>query len=436
MASHNPLQTDIDQASGWYALMPIPGPTDRLRGNQKSDWVVVGAGVTGLSAARRLAELDPGARVVLLEEYRIGYGTSGRNSGFVIDTPRHTETFDPSYSRRVSRLVTAGLAQLERLVREHEIECGWSRCGHLHAIVEANWVGKLESICRALDSVGEDYAWLERDALADVVGTRHYHAAIFMPRTVFMNPVELCRGLANTMPSNVEVFEESPVRRIEPSSPVQIECAEGSISAGKVLLTTNAFTPKLGFLQRELCPMVAYASLSRPLTDDEDAAMSGEPEWGITPAVPMGPTIRRTRSRRILYRHGVRYTDNFLVDGALRRKLRATHEESVRRRFPMLTDLEMEYTWGGVYCMTRRSAGFFGRLLPDIFGSGGSGGTGIPRGAISGALLAEYSLGSESDLIRDAQAISGPARLPPEPLLGFGVNARLWWQRRRATGEC
>jgi glycine/D-amino acid oxidase-like deaminating enzyme len=416
--------------------MPAPGPADRLQGGQRADWVVVGAGITGLSAARRLAELDPGARVVLLEEYRIGYGTSGRNSGFIIDTPLHSGASDPSYSQRFSRIVTAGLAQLEGLVRTHQIECEWSSCGHLQAIVEDKWLGKLENICRTLDSIGEDYEWLERDAVAKMVGTRHYHAAVFLPRTVLMNPVALCRGLANTLPSNVELFEESPVRSIEPGSPVQIKCAEGSISARNVLLTTNAFTPKLGFLRRELCLMAAYASLSRPLTDDEEAAMSGETEWGIAPAVPMAPTIRRTRSGRILYRCGVRYTDEFRVDDALRRKLRASHEEALRRRFPMLADLEMEYTWGGVYCMTRHWAGFFGRLMPGIFASGGYAGVGIPRGAITGTLLAEYSLGHETDLIRDAQALSGPTRLPPEPLLGLGVNARLWWKRQRATAEC
>ncbi len=48
---------------------------------------------------------------------------------------------------------------------------------------------------------------------------------------------------------------------------------------------------------------------------------------------------------------------------------------------------------------------------------------------ISGKLLAEYALGSESDLIADVQAVSGPQRLPPKPLLGLGVRARLAWYR-------
>ena len=435
MPEHRLSLTDMRHAPGWYAMLPPPAPARRLEGAHNADWVVVGAGVTGLGAARRLAELDPQARVILLEEHRLGYGASGRNSGFVIDIPHLSEGFDAAHNRRVSRVVLAGHAELERLVREHGIECEWSRRGHLHAIVESRWVGKLESTCRTLDMLDEEYEWIEGDALADMIGTRHYHAAVYTPRTALMNPAALCRGLGETMPGNVEVFEESPVRRVAPGSPVRIDCAAGSIRAGNVLLTTNAFITALGFLRRELFPMIACCSLSRPLTEDEQAAMSGEPDWGITPAGPAGSTVRRTPSKRMLFRHGTRYTGEFRMSEGMRRNLRATHEAGVRKRFPMLADLEMEYTWAGVFCMTRNWASIFGRIGSGVFASLGYAGIGVPRGTISGRLLAEFALGAESDLIRDIQALSGPKRLPPEPWLGLGVNAKLWWWHRRGRAE-
>ena len=88
---------------------------------QIADWVVIGAGVTGLAAARRLAELAPGARILMLDDYRIGYGASGRNSGFIIDTPHLTEKFDVNANRRISRLVIAGLTELEGQVHDARI---------------------------------------------------------------------------------------------------------------------------------------------------------------------------------------------------------------------------------------------------------------------------------------------------------------------------
>jgi glycine/D-amino acid oxidase-like deaminating enzyme len=101
----------------------------------------------------------------------------------------------------------------------------------------------------------------------------------------------------------------------------------------------------------------------------------------------------------------------------------------VRKRFPRLDKLEFEHTWAGVFCMTRNYASYFGRLEQGVFAALGYCGVGLPRGTISGKLLAEYALGFESDLIRDVQAVSGPKRLPPEPFLGIGVRARLAWHR-------
>ncbi len=63
MTSRDPLLTDMTHAPGWYAMLPPPAPANHLKGEQNADWVVVGASVTGLGAARRLAELDPEARV-------------------------------------------------------------------------------------------------------------------------------------------------------------------------------------------------------------------------------------------------------------------------------------------------------------------------------------------------------------------------------------
>src|SRR5262245_21137982 len=77
--------------SGWYASLPKPPPVRQLSGQQKADWVVVGAGFTGVAAARRLAELAPNSRVVLIEAQRVGMGASGRNAGFIIDVPHNAD---------------------------------------------------------------------------------------------------------------------------------------------------------------------------------------------------------------------------------------------------------------------------------------------------------------------------------------------------------
>jgi choline dehydrogenase-like flavoprotein len=85
-----PLPHD-DATCGWYCTLPEPAPARRVRGDERADWVVLGAGVTGLAAARRLGELRPDDRILLIDAQRVGYGASGRNAGFILETPHYTE---------------------------------------------------------------------------------------------------------------------------------------------------------------------------------------------------------------------------------------------------------------------------------------------------------------------------------------------------------
>ena len=423
--------TDMGQAPGWYSILPQPTPANRLQGHQVSDWVVVGAGVTGLAAANRLAELEPDSRIMLIDEFRVGYGASGRNAGFIIDTPHLSEQLDEDTNRKISRLVIAGREELERKVCQNNIDCEWSARGHLTAVVKSKREEKLNATARTLEASGEDYQWLDKDALAAVVGTSYYHAAVLTPRTVLINPAAMCRGLGEALPENVELFEETRVLNVEAGTPVKIDCSEATISTSNVLLTTNAFITKLNFLKRQVFPLIGCASLSRELSEEEQAAMGGDSDWGITGY----GTVRRTLSNRILARQDTYYSGNFRLTQNKRRQLHDSHKAGIKKRFPMLDKLDFEHTWAGVYCMTRNWSSYFGRLAQGVFASLGYCGVGLPRGTISGKLLAEYALGSESALINDVQDVSGPTILPPEPFLGLGVRSRLAMHHWRSKQE-
>jgi glycine/D-amino acid oxidase-like deaminating enzyme len=75
--------------SGWEAISDRTFPMRCLEGHVTADWLIVGAGFAGLSAARRLHQLRPDDKIVLLDASEVGKGTSGRNSGFMIDVPHN-----------------------------------------------------------------------------------------------------------------------------------------------------------------------------------------------------------------------------------------------------------------------------------------------------------------------------------------------------------
>src|SRR5688500_7784012 len=73
--------------SGWNALLPPREIRDQIPASRSFASVVVGAGYTGMAAARRLAELEPDREVLLIDSSELGEGAAGRNSGFLSCSP-------------------------------------------------------------------------------------------------------------------------------------------------------------------------------------------------------------------------------------------------------------------------------------------------------------------------------------------------------------
>jgi len=81
----NQTYHNFDQETkGWVDLIQPRVPSTKLTVDVNAKWVVVGAGYTGLSCARRLAELHPNEKIFLIEAREIGQSASGRNSGYAV----------------------------------------------------------------------------------------------------------------------------------------------------------------------------------------------------------------------------------------------------------------------------------------------------------------------------------------------------------------
>jgi glycine/D-amino acid oxidase-like deaminating enzyme len=414
-----------DEACGWLALLPAAPPPRRLRGDVRADCAVVGAGFTGLAAARRLAELRPDSRVVVLEAQRVASGASGRNSGFAVDVGHHDRRLGLAGNRRLTRLARAGIEQLRRLVRRHGIACDWTERGRLHGAVGDAGMRSLETFRTGLEAMDEPFEWLDRAAMTAVTGTSHYRAGVRTPGSVMIQPAALVRGLAATLPGNVELFEHTPVRAIRRGPAFRIDTDAGAVLASRLVLATNGYTPALGFLRRQVFPMFTFASLTRALTPEELATLGGDAEWGLVSEARMGTTVRRTRDGRILIRNTALYPRRLEITERLRAGVGEAHGRAFRARFPMLAGVPLEHTWAGVMGMSMNGMQFFGRVDRDLFAAAGYNGVGVAMGTISGTLLADLALGADSPLLADMQMLPGPAWIPPEPLLGVGVRATL-----------
>ncbi len=429
-----------DDGCGWIATLPPLPPPRRLMaagaGATRADCVVVGAGFTGLAAARRLAELRPDWRVVLLDAQRAGGGAAGRSSGFVVALAHFVARMEAEAAARFVRLSRWAIAELRELVARHGIDCAWDESGWLHVAAGEPAERALGMLAAWLDGLGEPYERLDAAGMRALTGTAYYRAGIRLPGSVLVQPAALCRGLAASLPAGVELYEESPVRRLRrEAGGFVLEAGAGEIAAERLFLAANGALPSLGFLGRRLFPLFTFGSLTRVLAPAERAALGGAPEWGLLAGEPLGSTVRRTRDQRLLVRNTVHYTRALGVPERLLERARAAHRRALLDRFPQLAGVPLEHTWGGLMGMTSNRQHYFGRLDEGLYAAGGYSGCGIAMGTAAGRLLADLALGVDSPELRDMLALPGPAPLPPEPFLGWGVRARLALLAASARGR-
>ena len=193
---------------------PLPPPARRVEGRVKVDFAVVGAGICGCSTARRLAELRPDDSVALIEAGRVGYGTSGRNAGFMLDHHSHGGMKHMEAARKNDRLFSAGTDWLRRLVQEHQIQCQWSDWGRVYVAAGAGAEAELKGVSDGFDSLGVPWRELDRDGIEAVTGSRYYRRGVRVDGSALVQPAAMMRGLAAALPANVALYEESPVLEI------------------------------------------------------------------------------------------------------------------------------------------------------------------------------------------------------------------------------
>ncbi|MBS7663515.1 FAD-binding oxidoreductase [Pseudomonas lalucatii] len=430
-----------DGRCGWYETLPPPPPSTPLRGTVQADWVVLGAGYAGLAAARRLAELQPEASVVLIDAKRVGFGAAGRNSGFMVDLPHdltsHSYTSSHEADHKIIRLSRGAIDYTREIVQRHGIDCDWREQGKLHGAANERGGQALEAFAKGLSALGEPYRLLDAKQMKAVTGSDFYQAGLHAPGAVLVQPAALSRGLGQSLPANVRLFEDSPVLDIEVGKPHRLTTAQGCVQAPRLVLANNAYAASFGELglKGRLLPVYTYGSMTRPLTAEEQARLGGEQSWGLIPADPLGSTVRRLANGRICVRNSFTYNPEVNASaGTLQRVLKA-HRTSFARRFPMLPEVDFEYTWGGALCISRNAGSVFGEIAPGVFSAVCCNGLGLTRGTISGKLIAEYALGMDSDLLSIMLEQPKPSRNPPEPLLGIGVRSTLAWKEWTAGVE-
>jgi glycine/D-amino acid oxidase-like deaminating enzyme len=391
------------ESNFWLTTASMPPATP---GNLqlRADVAIIGAGFTGLSAARTLAKR--GASVAVLEANTIGWGASSRNGGMVLTGLKlSAETLAKRYGMELTRRMYASSLEsidlVEQIIREERIDCSFSRCGHLEVACKQS---HFDAYARSVEVIAKEFHHelriIPRGELGGENGSGIYFGGIVDETSAGVNPAQYVSGLASAaLRSGACVYENARVQNIQRNSQngsagFSVLTSRGNIFAENVLVATSGYTSAVTpALQKKIIPIGSFIIATSPLSQEL--------------AHELSPRNRMIYDSKY-YLHYYRLTpDNRMLFGgraAFFPETKNTIQRSaeILRRdlievYPQLRDSKIEHAWGGTldFCFdTLPHAGQTGGIYYAL----GYAGHGVAMATYLGTKLAEVMSGSKNDI--------------------------------------
>jgi glycine/D-amino acid oxidase-like deaminating enzyme len=428
-----------DDTCDWINNLNKRSNIKTLTKNKFCDWLIIGAGYTGLSAARKLSELNPNEKIIVVDAQLAGEGASGRNSGYLVDTTLNdgfTSNKELLNYKKKTDIYKLGINAVKKFVEEHQVDCDWNTAGKYFASSKKEDKKILIKFSDTLSKLGFENNLCNKETLKKQLGTDFYNLGLYTKGGILLNPGKLVRAMIDALPNNVELIENSQLLEWERNTDsIFCKFKNNNISSKRIIFCTNAFLKSLGIKANYNFPLTLTASMTRSLTEEEFFSIGKPKEWGVLPIKPMGATIRMTKDRKILIRNTAEVYSPFRMSNTELKKRSINQKLGIKKRFPSLPQDIIKSSWSGVVSRTRNSSQIFDKIHDNVYAAGCYNGSGIGVGTLFGEQIAIKASGETSPEIEMINSRKKPTRLPPNPFLDLGVRMRLIYERLKATTE-
>ena len=253
-----------EHRSIWQAT--VPGRSfGQLGTDTHADVVVVGAGITGLTAAVLLAR--KGKRVVVIERDHVASGTTGTTSAHLTTMSDLTyreivRRYGKEKAREVSVSMNQAIDTIEDLVTTCKIRCGFSRTNGYYYSEDSTGD---ESVLRELEAAHNAGQLVE---MVDTIPLPFAVSRGFVVKNqALIHPTAYCNGLAETaLGSGAEIFTGTEVVDFKDGEPCEVQTTRGVIRAHDLFLATHTplgVNPLQGAMSIERSYAIAVTLTSR-----------------------------------------------------------------------------------------------------------------------------------------------------------------------------
>ena len=332
--------------------LPLPTAVDVL---------VIGAGLTGLSAARTLAK--NGKSVLVLDAAVPGAQASGRNGGMIGGGHRLSiDALEARFGKDVALRLLREAHQdsgtfFKKLMQDEKIDCDFTECGRFRGLWrDAEYEASARQLECLQSLVPIEAHMVPRSRQHEEVATNLYRGGVVYPRHGALNPAKWVAGILQAaLRAGAQVQGNTPVlsvTRCNAGYDVRTNC--GNVQAGQVLAATNGYTqPMLPRLKRRIIPVPSFMIVTEELGTKR-----------LRELFPNGRMVAESRDRHCYYRSSP--DGKRLVFGGRAAMFNAPevlvqHEMRglLEQVFPQLKGVGLTHSWRG-------NTGFSFNFLPNI----------------------------------------------------------------------
>jgi glycine/D-amino acid oxidase-like deaminating enzyme len=419
----------------WLAEAGAVAPAPVLGERIDADVLVVGGGYTGLWSAWYAKQLEPGARVVLLEAALCGQGPSGRNGGFCNamwhSLPSMRERWGDASALAVARAAEAAVERIGGFCAEHGVDAWYRPADYLHVSTAAAHDGiwdEAVASCRELGVPGA-VRGLSAAEVAARCASPAFRSGATCPSSATVQPARLALGLRERLlAAGVEIYEHSPVRSFrEGGDGVEAGTEGGAVRAPRAVLAIGAAAKgRHGPLRGLLSVASSHIVLTEPVPEllEEIGWTGGE---CITDSRALLHYFRTTPDGRIAFGWGGgRIAMGARVGGRaeLDRDVADAVSNHLFDYFPGLTGKRITHAWGGpIDASPLHLPMVVSQLQGRAFAAAGYTGNGVGPSNMVGRTLAALALDRRDESTALAFVDPKLPRVPPEPFHWIGGEA-------------
>ena len=393
----------LEEQNYWLSTTQFPTLVASRPVPELVDVAVIGAGFTGLSAARTLAKR--GARVAVLESESIGWGASSRNGGMILSGMKlGVNKLISRYGReRTQRMYAASLASIdcvEQIVAEESIDCDFVRSGHLEVACKQK---HFDDFARQAEVIAREFNHtlrvLQKQELSSEIGSDIYYGGMVDEVSAGSNPARYVAGLSRAVvKAGAEIFEHARVEALE-RNPRQGELGwkvttpRGTLWAHEVFVGTSGYTGKATpALQKKLIPIGSFIITTEVLPEPLARELSPRNRM-IYDSKNYLYYYRLTPDRRMLFGGRAAF---FPETGETVRRSAAILRRGMIDVYPPLSDAKIDYVWGGTLDFAFDIMPHAGQM-DGMYYAVGYAGHGVAMATYQGQKIAELMAGDKPE---------------------------------------